>query len=107
MRDCTGAGLVEIRAVCEDFAGSAWRTCLMCERCRTTLAFLTVCFFVFTCSIADLALIGWVAGAELTGAALCARMGAVDIVTAISAAATFLSMTISRYSASALLPGGC
>ena len=54
-------------------------------------------------SIADLALIGWVAGAELTGAALCARTGAVDMVTAISAAANFLSMTISWCGASALL----
>src|SRR6476661_9261170 len=95
VRDCTGAGLVETRAVCENFADFACRTCLRCGLCRTTMIFFTLWFLIFTCLTADLALIGCVAGAGVTGAALCARTGAVNMVTAISAAATFLSITIS------------
>jgi hypothetical protein len=54
-RDARGADLVETRAVCEDFAEC--RTCLMCVRCRATVAFFTVCFLIFTCLTAGLALI--------------------------------------------------
>ena len=86
-RDARGADLVETRAVCEDFAEC--RTCLMCVRCRATVAFFTVCFLIFTCLTAGLALI-CCPGTLLTGAALCARTGAVNMVTAMSAAATFV-----------------
>ena len=66
-RDARGADLAETRAACEDFAEC--RTCLMCVRCRATVAFFTVCFLIFTCLTAGLALI-CCAGTLLTGAAL-------------------------------------